>query len=222
MAKIILDKMNTDVLPVIDVDCYGGRLSLALEDVFVYDYVNLDNVTPDNTDPEDYEGIMELVNEQYDGTDEFYKQVLDDAPHYIQQAFDDYELPIRIIPDTCKWYHPREYNFATDAIDFSIEVDTDWVASKFAELSSNPNFESFLKERYSSYSGFISFMPNNVKDFDKYADPDNEDYWKMVSAIVTYYVEQNPDIAEDATDDLIEYISGNPVYATFSMYGIYS
>ena len=214
--------MNTDVLPVIDVDCYGGRLSLALEDVFVYDYVNLDAITPENTDPEDYEGIMELVNEEYDGTDEFYKQVLDVVPKYIQQSFDEYELPIKIIPGTCKWYHPREYNFATDAIDFSIEIDTDWVAAKFAELSSDPDFISFIKKRYSSYSGFISFMPNSVEDFEALGNPDSDDYWKMVSAIVSYYVEQNPDIADDATDDLIEYISGNPMYAQFSTYGIYS
>lgn len=221
MAKIVLDKMNTDVLPVIDVDCYGGKLSLVLEDVFVYDYVNLDMITPENTNPDDYEGIMELVNEKYDGTDEFYQDVLDAVPQFIQQAFDEYELPIRIIPNTCKWYHPREYNFSSDAIDFSIEIDTDWVAAKFSELSANLDFVAFLKERYSSYSGFFSFMPNDVAGFEALGNPDNEDYWKVVSAIVTYYVNQNPEIAENATDDLIDYLYGNYSYATFSMYGIY-
>jgi hypothetical protein len=221
MANIVLDKMNTDVLPVIDVDCYGGMLSTVLEDVFVYDCVEVDNLDPKEMGQEEYDSTIELVNEKYDGRDEFYQQVLDDAPEYIQQSFDDYELPIKIIPDTCKWYHPREYNFSSDAIDFSIEIDTDWVASKFAELSSNPDFVSFIKKRYSSYDGFISFMPNTVEDFETLGDPDDSDYWKIVSAIVSYYVEQNPKIAEDATMDLVDYVSCNPTYATFSMNGIY-
>ena len=221
MAKIVLDKMNTDVLPVIDVDCYGGMLSTVAEDVFVYDYVNVDNLDPKEMGQEEYDSTMELIEEKYNGLDEFYQQVLDVVPDFIQESFNEYELPIRILGDTCKWYHPREYNFSSDATDFSIEIDTDWVASKFSELSANPDFVAFLKKRYSSYSGFFSFMPNDVAGFEELGNPDNEDYWKMVSAIVTYYVNQNPEIAEDATMALVDYLNGNPMYCTFSMNNIY-
>lgn len=221
MAAIILKNVNTDVLPVIDVDCYGGLLSVVLDDVFVYDAVDVDNLDPADIGQEEYDDVIELVNEKYDGTDDFYAQVLRLVPNYIQDSFNDYGLRLKILPGTCKWYHPREYNFRSDAIDFDVEVDTDWVSDTFAMLSQQEDFKSFLKKRFSSRSGFISFIPDNTADFEELTDPSNDDYWKLVSAIVTYYVDEDPSIAGGVTEDLVEYINGNPEFATFSMDGIY-
>ena len=221
MATIVLKNVNTDVLPVIDVDCYGGLLSTVLEDVFVYDFVEVDNLTPDDLGQEEYEEAIELINEKYDGTDEFWSQTLRLVPDYIQDSFDEYNLRLKVLPGTCKWYHPREYNFSSDAIDFDVEVDTDWVAETFAELSQQEDFKSFLKKRFSSRSGFISFIPDNTADFEELTDPSNDDYWKLVSAIVTYYVDEDPSIARGVTEDLVEYINGNHEFATFSSCGIF-
>ena len=44
-GTVTLKDMNTDVIPVADFGCYGGILADALEDVFVYDAVNLDYET---------------------------------------------------------------------------------------------------------------------------------------------------------------------------------
>jgi len=217
-GTVTLDDMNTDVIPVVDFGTYGGPLSYALEDVFVADYLEVDNLDPEN---EDEAGALELINEGYDGTQEFFDQVLGLAPLYIQDAFDQYGIPAKVESGSCEWNHPREYNYYDDTIEFNMTIDADWVASKFAELSNEPKFADFLNDSFSSRSGFISFMPNKVEDYNGLLDPNSSDYWKVVSAIVKFMVYDDPSIRNDVTEDMIENLRGNPDYASLSSYGIY-
>ena len=221
MSTVVLKNIGTDVLPIMDFGTYGGPLSIASEDVFDYYACDVENIKNSDMDPEDIAGALELIEEQYDGRDAFEDQVLRLAPKYLQSALDEYGIKASIVPGSCHWYHPREYNFRDDSMDFDLEVDTDWVATTFAALADNPEFQDCIREHFSSRSGFISFIPNTVSELEELLDPDSSDYWKVVATIITYYVDQNPDIAKDTTDDLVEYLSGNPDYATFSMYGIY-
>ena len=218
-GTVTLDNMNTDVIPVVDFGTYGGPLSYALEDVFVADYREVDNLDPENEDEAD---ALELINEGYDGTDDFFNQVLGLAPLYIQDAFDQYGIPAKVVSGSCKWNRPREYNYYDDTIEFSMTIDTNWVASKFAELSANePKFADYLNDNYSSRSGFISYMPNEVEGYNDMLDPNSSDYWKVVSAIVMFMVYDDPSIKNDVTEDMIEYLRGNADYASLSSYGIY-
>ena len=218
-GTVTLDNMNTDVIPVVDFGTYGGPLSYALEDVFVADYLEVDNLDPENEDEAD---ALELINEGYDGTEDFFNQVLGLAPLYIQDAFDQYGIPAKVVSGSCKWNRPREYNYYDDTIEFSMTIDTNWVASKFAELSANePKFADYLNDNYSSRSGFISFMPNEVEGYNDMLDPNSSDYWKVVSAIVMFMVYDDPSIRNDVTEDMIEYLRGNSDYASLSSYGIY-
>jgi hypothetical protein len=218
-GTVTLDNMNTDVIPVVDFGTYGGPLSYALEDVFVADYLEVDNLDPENEDEAD---ALELINEGYDGTDDFFNQVLGLAPLYIQDAFDQYGIPAKVVSGSCKWNRPREYNYYDDTIEFSMTIDTNWVASKFAELSANePKFADYLNDNYSSRSGFISYMPNEVEGYNDMLDPNSSDYWKVVSAIVMFMVYDDPSIRNDVTEDMIEYLRGNADYASLSSYGIY-
>ena len=218
-GTVTLDNMNTDVIPVVDFGTYGGPLSYALEDVFVSDYLKVDNLDPENEDEAD---ALELINEGYDGTEDFFNQVLRLAPLYIQDAFDQYGIPAKVVSGSCKWNRPREYNYYDDTIEFSMTIDTNWVASKFAELSANePKFADYLNDNYSSRSGFISFMPNEVEGYNDMLDPNSSDYWKVVSAIVMFMVYDDPSIRNDVTEDMIEYLRGNSDYASLSSYGIY-
>jgi hypothetical protein len=108
-----------------------------------------------------------------------------------------------------------------DTIEFDMTIDADWVASKFAELSNEPKFADFLNDSFSSRSGFISFMPNEVEGYNDLLDPNSSDYWKVVSAIVKFMVYDDPSIRDDVTEDMIEYLRGNADYASLSSYGIY-
>lgn len=217
-GTVTLKNMNTDVIPVADFGTYGGSLASELEDVFVYDAVNEDALDPND---EEYDVIMELIADKYDGTDAFFNQVLEYAPATIQAAFDDYEIPATVVSGSCKWNRPRFYNYSDDVIEFDMTIDTNWVDSKFREFSDDPKFESFLKDNYSSRSGFISYMPDDTAEYESILNPDDSDYWKLVSAIITYIVDADPSIRESAMLDLEDDLISNANYERFSTLGIY-
>ena len=217
-GTVVLNNLNTDVIPVVDFGCYWGTLKDALDDVFVYDFINLDAIDPDD---EYYDEIVELVDEKYDGRDYFFNQVLRYAPSTIQGAFDEYGIKMQVIPSSCKWYHPREYNFSDDCIEFAAKVDTAWVENKFREFSGDPNFSKFIKKEFSSYDGFISFMPDDVDSYSEIPDPDSPHYWKLVSAIVGYIISLDLSIREDATEDLYEDVMSNADFVRCSSLDIY-
>ena len=217
-GTVLLKNMNTDVLPVVDFGCYWGALKGALDDVFDYEYIELDNFDPDE---EYYDEVVDLVNEKYDGTDIFFDQVERYAPGTIQDAFNDYGIAITVVPNSCNWYHPREYNFSDDCMQFDAQVDTGWVASKLRELSGDPNFRKFINKEYSSRDGFMSFMPNDVDEYNGMLDPNSTDYWKVVSAIVSFMVSEDPTICNDVTDGLVESVETNADYVRCSSLGIF-
>ena len=213
-TTIVLKNMNTDVIPVVNFGCYGGPLSYVLEDVFVWDAVNLDAFE----DSEYYDEVAELIDNRYDGTSDFFKQVLIYAPSTIQDALNEYGINAQVVSGTCKWNHPREYNYLDDCIEFDMRINTSWVKSKFAELSKKSDFRRFIKDNFSSRSGFISFMPNDVTGFDALLNPSNPEYWKVVSAIIQYMVDEDTSIREDVTEELLEDIQSNPSFERVSTF----
>ena len=64
---------------------------------------------------------------------------------------------------------PREYNFTTDKLVCDVEIDLDKLR-KYCYETNRTQFDNYLKENYSSYDGFISFIPNNVKEFEQEKD----------------------------------------------------
>ena len=213
-----LKNMNTHVLPVADFGTYSGGLSYAIDDVFVWDCINVDALNPDS---EEYEEIMQLIAEKYNGIDDFLKQVLSYAPETIQAAFDDYEIPIHIIPDSCKWDRPQYYNYRDDCIEFDMTIDTDWIESQFGKLSNDPEFKQFIKDEYSSRDGFISFMPNTIYEYEEILESKGDDYWKIISAIVTYMVYCDPSIRDYALLELEDALIANHDYVRCSELEIY-
>lgn len=66
---------------------------------------------------------------------------------------------------------PREYNFTTDKLVCELEVDMDKI-KKWCYETEREKFEEYLKENYTSCDGFISFIPNNVREFKEKEDTD--------------------------------------------------
>lgn len=61
-------------------------------------------------------------------------------------------------------YSPREYNFHNDSINIEIELSDENILNIKKFLYDNiEDFKIFLKDRYTSYSGFISHHPNTVE-----------------------------------------------------------
>ena len=215
---ITLTKTNTDVMPIIDFGTYWGGLSYEMNDVFVWDCINTDALSPDD---EEYDEIMQLIAEKYNGIDDFLKQVLDIAPTIIQETFNEYEIPVKIIADSCQWYRPKFYNFSDDCIEFDMTIDTDWIESQFGNLRGDPEFKQFIKDKYSSRDGFISFMPNTIEEYAEILESKGGDYWKIVSAIVSYMVYCDTSIRDNASLDLEEELIENHDYIRCSDLGIY-
>lgn len=78
--------------------------------------------------------------------------------------------------------NPREYNFTTD----NTIVDISFNGNDFKKLKANavkdPAFPKYLKDNYSSYSGFISFMADNLEKFNE------QDLEEQFCQVVSFYI----------------------------------
>lgn len=80
---------------------------------------------------------------------------------------------------------PKYYNYDTDRLVFEIELN---LKKLRLHISNNiKDFEYYLKDNYSSYDGYISFISNNIKDFT--SDYLNKDKIRQcVSVMIEYYL----------------------------------
>lgn len=87
---------------------------------------------------------------------------------------------------------PKYYNFATDRLHIKMQLDLDalkeWVLSDDARRE---GFNGYLREKYTSYDGFISFVENDIdgyfeKSYDEYPD-----------VLVDYYVLCDSNLLDD-------------------------
>jgi len=70
---------------------------------------------------------------------------------------------------------PKYYNFSTDKLWADIELKDGWEDDVRAFMTENADWLRMrIKEDWTSYDGFMSFMSNN---FDDLAHDEDEDYW---------------------------------------------
>jgi len=78
---------------------------------------------------------------------------------------------------------PREYNFTTDHLLMDAEIDLELLKKKIlGDSSYKDGFDSYLRYKYSSRSGFISFVSNNVEEF--FA----EDFAEYYDVLIDYFL----------------------------------
>ena len=83
----------------------------------------------------------------------------------IADNFTDNPIGMKIGAYRSMW-SPREYNFATDRISFSVEFDLRKL-KKYCFKERRKAFDGYLKAHWSSCSGFWSFIPNNAYLFEQ-------------------------------------------------------
>lgn len=137
-----------------------------------------------------------------------FKQLLiDKAESAIKYALDDLGIPYNklIMGD---FRSPREYNFGTDWINFSIEIEDDYITTIKRNVSNDEtNFFRFAKKMFGSYDGFISFYPTEKNEF---YDSNKIDY--ILSMWIMYRMNEENDIEayqKAYIDDVDEYARGN-------------
>ena len=162
-TKVISEKLNTGILPVIDVDLYS-----------LYSNGLLDNV-PDGEE------------------DNVDKLVLEIAPEYIENAIK------KVLPSAkvkaLSLYHPKEYNFSGDELEFDLTISSDEYNTLKEDVVNNQDFNTFLRNNYGSYDGFISSMPDNLDDFNN-----SEDWKQLVQVIMFALRNEDLQIIQDEYD----------------------
>lgn len=84
---------------------------------------------------------------------------------------------------------PREYNFRTDRISIEIKVNL-FKLKRYCFADNQEKFDKYLTENWTSYSGFCSFIPNNISRFkDKYKNqPTSRD--ELIQVMIEWYLLQ--------------------------------
>lgn len=218
MAKILLKDMNTNVIPVIDFGCTYGGLAYAANDVFNYsEFTDESDLDQEGMDPEDHAYAVRLIRERYDGWEEFEEAALDLAPAYINDAFESYAMSAKVISGSCKWHHPKQYNYGDDAIVFDMLVDAAWVEDTILKLiDQDSEFINFVIKYFHN-----SYTIDAIDDLYAYLNPRNSDYWRVVACLISYLVSEDEVISEDLTRDLVEELMESGSYVSYSSLGIY-
>lgn len=112
-------------------------------------------------------------------------------------------------------YSPREYNFKTDNSELQIELD-DVKLSAYIRKN-RPEFEQYLKDNFTSYDGFMSYVPNNWSDFNRElcgygADwhdrlPDNIAHDRNWAIMLGWYMRRELLSADSYLEDMYEGLS---------------
>lgn len=112
----------------------------------------------------DKDVLQEVIELAFDNTDyrEFEKDVSKACTDFIesicQETFPDIIKSITFEEVSS----PREYNFTNDSINVKMSVDFDLLLKTFISYK---GAAEFLKDRYTSYDGFMSSYPNNMADW---------------------------------------------------------
>lgn len=146
----IRQSLNTGVLPIVNVDLYS-----------LYSSGWFDNLVLDD-----------------DSNAKFDEIIQDIAPRFIKETLQDILPSVEIYATGV--YHPREYNYGGDELEFDLVVNADEYNALKEKALSSDMFETYLKDNYSSRSGFISSMPDDIDEFN------NADEWKQMVQVIMF------------------------------------
>lgn len=129
--------------------------------------------------------------------------VMETAPEYIEDTLSEILSGVSIIAKSV--YHPSQYNYSGDELEFTLNCDKGGYESLKERTLQNESFSKFLKDNYSSHSGFISSMADNLDDFE------TQEEWKQVVQVIMFNVPQKTlEYNKDAYNDkFMDILSSN-------------
>ena len=145
-------------------------------------------------------------SELYNSDTEYHLNELlqdEDHPETYELDFEPYqqavsEFAVELLKDYCITYaadeiinsmdfvrlsSPRYYNFETDKL--VIDVDLNVTKLKSYIKKHRADFNQYLKDNFTSYDGFISFVSNNYDDFMNGYTDDKE---RSLNVMLEYYI----------------------------------
>lgn len=99
---------------------------------------------------------------------------------------------------------PKYYNFSTDRLFADVELREDWQEVMCAFMTENADWlKERIKEDWTSYDGFCSFMSNDLSEWDKYLFEDMDE--RYISVMLGYMMyRENERIREDLVMETLE------------------
>ena len=127
--------------------------------------------------------------------DEFIQDI---APSYIKETIQDVLPSVEIY--AIDVYHPREYNFSGDELEFDLVVNEAEYNALKDRVVNDEGFESYLKSNYSSRDGFVSSMADSIDEFN------TEPRWKQMVQVIMYALKDKSfeHINDSYLDDFME------------------
>ena len=136
-------------------------------------------------------GILPVVNvDMYSLSDNLYEYDIDQkeldeivmeiAPKYIEDTISEILPNVSVVAKLV--YHPKQYNYSGDELEFDLVVDSNAYEELKEKTVNNPEFKQFLKDNYSSRSGFVSFMADDLDDFE------TQEEWKQMVQVIMFNI----------------------------------
>jgi len=179
MATIKID-LDTDILPIVDVGMYETILSIDNmfdeTDSVVYEASNIsknDKIYYEahcNTNIEKYKNI--ITEYALNCIKDFFNV------HMNKEGWD-----VKVLDKAWIW-SPQYYNYNSDRLEFSIEIDDKEFAKLCDTALGDKKFLKWAYEQYKSYDGFMCLFPQTKDEFIQSIC--KKDYYKIVSAWFSY------------------------------------
>lgn len=172
-------RLNTEILPLLQLDMYGTIIDPNEFSQHFYDGLDDEDTRTSETEHFDFDAYCAGVKVQ------------------AQNVMNDWIMPslkergIKSITLT-EWHHPLDHFQAKDSLDMIVELEDGWenyakmklrnifnqssaIAAKYKargmEDWEDADFvKKYIKDHYESRPGFVSFMPNTYEDIVKFDD----------------------------------------------------
>ena len=120
-----------------------------------------------------YESIWEVRETDDNGNElpvdykheELMQSIVSEYQDHAKWIVKELNIPwIKSIEFTGGFGSPREYNFSTDVLDFTININVAGMLRDLVKLGTSEEFKKYLKDHFSSRDGFMSFTPDNYQE----------------------------------------------------------
>lgn len=91
--------------------------------------------------------------------------------------------------DFVRLISPKYYNYSTDCLELKVEFDFEKLKN-YCFFDKIKEFDLWLLDNYTSYDGFVSFIPNNARHFGQ-ALEDTKHRDLCIQAMIEFYLLQN-------------------------------
>ena len=126
---------------------------------------------------------MEDLNNYDIDRDELDEIVMEIAPKYIEDTISEILPNVSVVAKSV--YHPKQYNYSGDELEFDLVVDNAGYETLRDITVNNADFAKYLKDNYSSSSGFVSYMANNIDDFK------TQEEWKQMVQVIMFNIPED-------------------------------